>query len=109
MAAPASCPENHASRTAATLSSQGSSTGAPLLTTTTVRGFAARTARTRSSWRPGSASESWSNPSLSICSVVPTTTIATSAPGGQFGRARDLLVVRAPSRQGPEGQHRDLP
>ena len=78
-AAPNSCPPNQPSSTAGTSSRQGSSTGAPEFTTTTVRGLAATTARTRASWAPGNASERRSKPSLSIRSVVPTTTTATSA------------------------------
>ena len=63
---------------AATSSAHGSSTGAPALTTTTVRGLTAATRATSSSWRPGSASESRSTPSHSTSSLVPTTTSATS-------------------------------
>ncbi len=48
-AAPPSCPGNQVSSTAATSSRHGSSTGDPALTTTTVFGLAAATARTRSS------------------------------------------------------------
>ena len=52
--------------------------GEPALTTTTVRGLTAATARTSSSCRPGSASDVRSKPSLSTSSLVPTTTTATS-------------------------------
>ena len=70
---------NQATSTAGTSSIQGSSTGAPAFTTTTVRGLTAATRRTSSSWRPGRARESRSKPSLSTSSVVPTTTTAASA------------------------------
>ncbi len=96
-ASPISWPPNQASRIAGTSSAHGSSTGAPALTTTTVRGFAAATRRTSSSWRPGSASESRSKPSLSTSSVVPTTTTATSA-------SRASASARArPSSSGSDG------
>ena len=64
-----SAPPNQVSSTAATWSAQGSRTGAPELTTTTVRGLAAATLRTSSSCRPGSASEVRSKPSLSTSAV----------------------------------------
>src|SRR5260370_155525 len=77
---PNSWPPNQVSSTAATSPAQGSRTGAPEFTTTTVRGLAAATRRTSSSWRPGSASDVRSKPSLSTSAVVPTTTTATSLP-----------------------------
>ncbi len=58
MAFPASCPGYQAWSTAGTASSQGISTGPPVWSTTTVRGFAAATAATSSSWRPGSVMSS---------------------------------------------------
>src|SRR6478609_8350231 len=78
-ASPYSCPPNQISSTAATSSRHGISTGEPELTTTTVRGFTAATARTRSSCLPGSVSEVLSYPSDSTLEFVPTTTTATSA------------------------------
>ncbi len=77
-ALPNSWPPNQVSSTAAASRAQGSRTGAPEFTTTTVRGLAAMTRRTSSSWRPGSASDVRSKPSLSTSAVVPTTTTATS-------------------------------
>ena len=72
------CPGTRTPGRRTTSSRHGSSTGEPALTTTTVRGLAAATARTSSSCRPGSASDVRSKPSLSTSSLVPTTTTATS-------------------------------
>jgi len=57
-----------------TSSAQGSRTGAPEFTTTTVRGLAAATWRTRSSDVRAAWSDVRSKPSLSTSAVVPTTT-----------------------------------
>ena len=54
-------------------------TGEPAFTITAVRGLAAQTRRTSSSWRPGRSIVVRSNPSVSHSSFVPTITTATSA------------------------------
>ena len=69
---PNSWPGNQVSSTAGTSSAHGSSTGAPGVDDDDrARVGRPRRARTSSSWRPGSASESRSKPSLSTSSVVP--------------------------------------
>ena len=73
---PSSSPGYQASRIAGTWSIHGMSTGAPLLSTTTVRGLAAATAATSASWLSVSASDGRSRPSASLS---PTMTTATSA------------------------------
>ena len=75
IALPSSSPGYQASSTPATWSSHGMSTGAPVLSTTTVRGLAAATADTSASWNPGSARVARSIPSASMS---PTNTTATS-------------------------------
>jgi hypothetical protein len=84
---------------AATSSAQGSRTGEPAFTTTTVRGLACATRATSSSCRPGSAREVRSKPSDSTCSVVPTTTTATSDPD-----ASSTASAIMPSASGPGGR-----
>ena len=74
------------SSTAATSSRHGSSTGAPALTTTTVRGLAAATARTSSSCRPGSASD------------VAVEALALDVLGGADDHDRDV-AARGPARR----------
>ena len=56
-ARPNSWPGYQAWSTAGTRSSHGIATGLPALSTTIVRGLAAATASTSSSWRPGNESE----------------------------------------------------
>ena len=77
-AAPASCPRYDKWTTAATSSAQSIVTGEAVLTTTTVRGLAAATRRTRSTWWSGRSMVGVSKPSDSGPSR-PTTTMATSA------------------------------
>lgn len=69
-----------------------------MLTTTTVFGLAAATARTSSSWRPGRARSLRSKPSDSTRSVVATTTTAVSA-----ARAASTAsaISSSGSRRGP--------
>src|SRR5690348_15690190 len=76
-AVPLSCPGYQASSTPATWESQGIATGAPALTTTTVRGFAAATAQTSASCDDGRPTDSRSMASDSAGSD--TTTTATDA------------------------------
>ena len=78
IADPAAWPPRYASTTAAGRSAQGNSTGAPLTSTTTVRGLAAHTAATRASWSGGRASVVRSKPSASSMAGRPTNTTATS-------------------------------
>ena len=74
-ALPSSSPGYHACRIAGTLSAHGISTGPPLLTTTMVRGLAATTACTSSSWPVDRARFGLSRPSLWSS---PSMTTATS-------------------------------
>src|SRR6266511_838428 len=73
---PSSSPGYQACRIAGTWLTHGMRTGLPVLTTTTVRGFAAATADTSASWLPGSDRLGRSLPSDSLPSTM---TIATSA------------------------------
>src|SRR5262252_1732938 len=77
IAVPNSWPGYHDSITPATLLSHGIRTAPPVLSTTTVRGFAAATAAMSWSWSPGMASELRSLPSP-VTSLTKTT--ATSEP-----------------------------
>ena len=65
-----------------------------MLSTTIVRGLAATTVRTRSSWSPGSAIDVRSSPSVSQSSSVPTIDDATSALGGQRRRPLEVVALR---------------
>ena len=76
------------------MSSHGIVTGEPVLSTTTVFGFAAATAATTSSCSPGRAIDVRSSPSVSQSSSVPTMTMASSALGGDGGRPGDRVIDR---------------
>src|SRR5215470_8189794 len=74
-AVPLLSPGYQASTTAATWPSQGIATGAPALTTTTVRGLAAATAETSSFWAEGRLRLNRSAASVWVSSETTTTAV----------------------------------
>ena len=92
-AVPLVCPGYHALTTPATWCSQGMTTGAPALITTTVCGLAAATAEISSSWADGRLRLSRSAASVSVSSETTTTAVdADSAAATAFaipGARRD--------------------
>ena len=92
--------------TAPTWSSQGISTGPPVLRTTTVRGLASATAASSRSWSPGRASEARSMPS-------PTAVLATTTATSEEAASRAASRMRSsggcqPSRTLPPPTPRSM-
>ena len=98
-ARPPSWPGSQPQSTAGTDGAHDTSTGEPASTTTTVRGWTAATASISSTWRPGSASDSRSRPSVSQSPSRPTTTTAASA-------AAAAATARSNASSGSGGAHR---